>query len=429
MCALQKATSGTPLALAKAEYDLFLKLADCLRGFVWPALCQARLPSGIQEVLEQALTIFNLVFDIISQAEVDIAFCVRLEKVVGTFTMNAEWAKLASTADTADQFAVDFQRALQAALYPDHVKQTAFDDMVKHYGVAEDLELLKKSFPLDLLALSVPKDFPDLPLEKLIANVGLIGDRRLGSQLQYLCSAYSMLQQASKLLVLRNAGDAVLGQAGGSAVLTEEAVQLFDATRGAVQAFTAVGVAAGKAETFAEQKEIGHLSALDAFVHCPDFTPFAKGVVEDEVKMWVAAWTSLVKSLVDTVNSAIPEGWQVHKETLLVVENQDVVKTMLTNSKFSELSKTVGDLSVALALIRKAQAPPILEAELMTQMKTCIASGTETVSVTYAVYMMREVIPTKKDKAAEIKELRKQMAAKKVMWGASLEAEACRLSV
>lgn len=77
----------------------------------------------------------------------------------------------------------------------------------------------------------------------------------------------------------------------------------------------------------------------------------------------------------------------------------------------------------------KKLCSPFISVATVSSVAQVVRDGCELVSVTYATFMLLRVIPTKKSKAAEVNKLRDKMQTRRVLLGASLEAEARRLEM
>ena len=176
-----------------------------------------------------------------------------------------------------------------------------------------------------------------------------------------------------------------------------------------------------------------HVDALDGYIDSKMHSKSVMTAADREVTLWTASWTQQLRTIVEAVTSSVPPGWAVHKSDLLAVENAEVVKALLANAHFQRLSTNVGQLGQhfeMLCLLKREGCASMIPAELWSSCKTALQEGTETVSVTYALYQLRTAIPKLagpvKRKAVET--LRAEMRKRGVDLGASLDAECARMA-
>ena len=140
-----------------------------------------------------------------------------------------------------------------------------------------------------------------------------------------------------------------------------------------------------------------------------------------------AGWVQSLEGKVSQVTGwIVPAGWALSKDVLLAPEASEVRSAMLGNGNFTDLSAGVNALTQASTHLKKLRAG-FLPPTLVVQVSEAVKEGTETVSITYALFKLTKTIPHAKDKRAERKKLREEMKAKRVQSGVSLESEAVRL--
>jgi hypothetical protein len=110
-------------------------------------------------------------------------------------------------------------------------------------------------------------------------------------------------------------------------------------------------------------------------------------------------------------------------------DTQAVRDTLLNNPKYMQLSGRYNELSSFLAVIKETGGGGgLVIAELLSRAKATANAAMETVSATYAVYKLTQVIPKEANKRTAVEALKKQLAAKAFVMGPSLLLECDRLA-
>lgn len=422
------ASSAEEATLEKPMASLFTQLVGTLTSFAWPESIRSSLPEAAAVTLRQASTLLLFVEKFYSKAtgseEWQTADFEELEKVCGDFKMDPGWAgvccRKGSVEDFQRQFAVDFT----TKYYPVAERSKAFAFLVQMHGAQDKLENFVKSVPESYSFLLLPSSYEELDVADLCVVSSTIGDKQLQQQLQYLCSAHTLLTLASKCAALR-AESLEIGAAGGETPLHADAITALQATRDNLKCFLAV--ASSCQACFQPAGLSRHMDDLDNYLAPAEFTSFVQNKVGAELVIWGSAWTQQCKEIAERICKNIPAGWQAKKNAILRADSADAKKSLLQNPQFAVLSTDVAAMSSALILFRKMSAPPLIGCEMLNDARKAAAAGTETVSIAYAIFMLESVIPKATNKKTEVEKLRADMNAKRVSLGTDLEAEAERL--
>lgn len=416
------------------EATVVHNLLRLLGEFTWPSHFGADLDIGARaEVIGQASEILALAGTFLHPAA-DIPFSEfeRLQSFFKNFRMHPEWAKLCSEASAGEvDFAASFSDTVAQRLYSSDIQRRAFEFTVSAAGMRAELAAFKACIPMEHRSLQTRLEFGVLDTRGLVSIASVVGDVKLVSQLQFLCAFHELLKSAAALAACRSitkdSGDhakATCGRPGGTTVVDETSVAQLNSVRECLTPARAVQGAHGMETAFQAVKDSPrHLSDLDQFLDPSAFGPFAMELVEVELEVWRSSWEEQLPASVPTVRSGLVHGWELRKDSLLDEEAADIRKALLTNAKFTQVSAEVSTLAVAL----KKLDSPFLSAATMGDVAQMVRDGVELVSTTYAMYLLLRVIPTKRNRAAEVKKLRDEMKFRRVLLGASLEAEACRL--
>jgi hypothetical protein len=200
---------STEAQFDKTMATLFLQLVMTLRSFTWPSSIRSLLPEDAMATLGQASSLMQFVEKYYDKAKavekwqtIDFE---ELEKVCRNFHLENGWAthccRKGSDEDFQREFAVDFTMMY----YPDATQAEAFTALVLAHGAEAKLEAFAKSIPIEFSSLQLPKSYEALHVGDLLAVSSTIGDSQLQQQLQYVCSAHSLLSLTSKLAALRAA--------------------------------------------------------------------------------------------------------------------------------------------------------------------------------------------------------------------------------
>ena len=177
-----------------------------------------------------------------------------------------------------------------------------------------------------------------------------------------------------------------------------------------------------------------HLPDLDGFLNAEKHGKVVLTAARAELKHWRESWQHQLTKLVDDINDAIPTGWSSHKDDILAVENAAVVQSMLGNAKFQALSSHIAQLGQhfeMLCSIKREAGVAMVPPLVWSACSSALTQGTDTVSITFALYKLRTAIPklaAGPPQRKAVESLRVEMRKRGVELGASLEAECTRLA-
>jgi len=405
---------------------LFQNIVKLLIDFPWTSASSVSFAIA-RPALEQASSLLEVVGRVHSRLcageDLDTQLYEEVGKVFPNFKMLPEWACAGAQGTDPDKFAEDFTGMLQERFYSDEVQEQAFKVLVTEYKLDELVQEFWDDVPVQYEVDDVPSSFPDLDKHAaLISCASIAGDKVLASQLQYVLSFNDLLRFTMELTSLR--GVEKLGMEGGEVQLTEEAVLKVNVVRDKLLACQAVCSAPGMERVF-EKHEERHCGIMDETINPKTFSNFAYRLVDYELELWRGVWVDNINAWVHTITDGIPSGWHLKKDTLLDCE--DVQESLVKNQKYPALSAAVASAASARAYFQKLTGPGFFSVEATKALKEAIASGTECVTITYALYKLLYKIPKEPKKKQAIEALRKEVKAKGVALGTSLEAEAARL--
>ena len=261
----------------------------------------------------------------------------------------------------------------------------------------------------------------------------VVSDMSLAKQLSYLQVFYELCSCTSRLAVLR-AG--VLGEApsdSGSLPCTDECAAALHALQRSFQVAQDMCSIADFDRHFVAPGEATHLPDLDNYVTPAQHSVGVMALAAAERDLWIGERSAIVKKLVKDIQDATPSGWSLKKNELLDPCNGSTVASLLGNAHFSKLSQSVGELCAKFTVLQNAKktcGTHLVPPDIWESCKTGLASGSETVSITYALHHAQKVIPkltTQPQRKAAVVKLRADVRSRGVDMGASLTAELTRL--
>ena len=261
----------------------------------------------------------------------------------------------------------------------------------------------------------------------------MVSDKALSSQLSYVEIFHNLLAAASDAAKMR-AGK--LGEAAASAAdvpLTEQSAAVLNTLRRHLHGAEDMTHMRGFDKIFQSPAEgKGHLGSLDGLLQSASHSQSILGVARHEMSVWGNAWGKSLEALVQEIGASTPSGWTLKKADLLDESNGAIVSALLGNSGFTRLSKAVTQLCqlfTILQSVKRSSGQNLVSATVWETCKAAVASGSETVSVTYALHQLLKVIPKLPvaQKKAAIGKLRSDMRQRGVDMGPSLAAECARL--
>ncbi len=410
-------------AWQEEDTEEVVKLMSLAKSFGWPGRHLGEEPV-VEEgaIWKQLLGMLHFVETFLkSNGAFPVGDIAKLQAFFKNFEMNKAWAKMCAEEREVDDFGKHFAEAVKERLYSNDMQQRCFLQLAG--PLKDQLQAFKTSLPHAYGQNSLPAmdvGLPDLALGDLPGSCSVAGDQQLSLQVQFLCAHHRVLQAAGQLRGL-GAG------AGAPTRLTDDAVTVVNALQEAAQHAAALAAAPGVQVAFAANAGPTHLSDLDGFVQVDIFAELVKRHAAEVAEVWRAGWVQCLEGKVSQVTGwIVPAGWALSKDVLLSPEASEVRSAMLGNGNFTDLSAGVNALTQASTHLKKLRAG-FLPPTLVVQVSEAVKEGTETVSITYALFKLTKTIPHAKDKRAEVKKLREEMKAKRVQLGLSLECEAVRL--
>ena len=98
-----------------------------------------------------------------------------------------------------------------------------------------------------------------------------------------------------------------------------------------------------------------HLPDLDNLVKPAEHTKSIIQLTKAELTLWGASWADSLQCLMKEIESAIPSGWVLKKNDLLLESNSDTVTSLLTNVAFQRLSKGVTSLCEKVTILQSVR--------------------------------------------------------------------------
>ena len=177
----------------------------------------------------------------------------------------------------------------------------------------------------------------------------------------------------------------------------------------------------------------GHLFDFDHLLEAKHHSAAVLKLAKSELSIWSDAWAAAMTAHIADIEAGIPAGWSLQKADLLSDSNSGIVSSLLHNTGFQKLSTATAALCEKFSVVqtlRRNSGENLLPAETWESSKSALASGTETVSITYALHQLLKVIPklsTSSQQKAAVTKLRTDMRKRGVELGASLAAECSRI--
>ena len=176
------------------------------------------------------------------------------------------------------------------------------------------------------------------------------------------------------------------------------------------------------APLFEKAEDPFHLDVLDGKVDALGLHEAVKIQVMKEDTAWRAAWCDEVKTMAQRIQDSMPS-WHHAKDRIL--EDQDVLKSLLTNPHYDRLCQDTSLLAEALETdkkFHKTKVHPLLPVTLKTEGNSAVRMGVETSGVTYACGMLPDIakIANIVERKRACEALRKEVEATGISLGVSI---------
>ena len=260
----------------------------------------------------------------------------------------------------------------------------------------------------------------------------MVADNVLAKQLSYVEVYHNLCAAAASAARLR---EGKLGESSARDIpVTEESAAAICQLRRDVQAAEDMTRMDCFANIFeAPSQPEGHLADLDAFVSAAPHSQSILGFAKAEQSLWADAVGKCLEALVRDTQASTPAGWVLKKADILDDSNAAIVTALLSNTSFTRLSQSVSALCNKFAILqnlKRSSGQNLVSPTIWESCKTTLASGSETVSVTYALHQLTRVIPklpNATQKKAAAGKLLSDVRQRGVDLGPSITAECARL--
>lgn len=177
--------------------------------------------------------------------------------------------------------------------------------------------------------------------------------------------------------------------------------------------------------------DIGHLDVLDglhadAWQWGEQVMDYAKATMQEFAQPWASTLDSETKQAIEQSG---PAGWEKVKDSILPDEEEEVIAirdALLNNPHYKGLGSTVSRLEANVKLAKKLnQVHPYIDPSLAKNASCAVTGGTETVAITYAIWVVQKRLPdikhltTRRD---EIDKLEAKIKGNGLLLGESLKA-------